>query len=225
VGTKLIKVNYTDLNGCSGAVPAQLVVIVKPAPVPAIIGSTSCCLNVNTVYSTTPFQSNYVWTVSPGDSIKSGQGTKSVTVKWKNTGMRWISLNYTGANGCAAPAPSVKNVTVNSCKALDITGEGISSSDIQMIGLPDELPDDIGLSVYPNPNTGMFTVVISSPEPDDFNLQIFSNLGTLVYNESDIRVNGTVTKEIDIREVANGVYNVVLAKNDLLLQKRIVVRK
>jgi large repetitive protein len=114
-GTQVIRVNYTNANGCAASVPSQFNVTVNPVPIPAITGPASVCVNVNTVYSTVPWQTNYVWTISPSGTIVSGQSTKTVTVKWSTQGSHWIGLNYTNLNGCLSPSPTIKNVTVSTC--------------------------------------------------------------------------------------------------------------
>jgi hypothetical protein len=44
-------------------------------------------------------------------------------VTWNNTGAQTVSVNYTNAGGCSAPAPVVFNVTVNALPAPTITGQ------------------------------------------------------------------------------------------------------
>jgi hypothetical protein len=225
VGTKIITVNYTNNNGCKGMNPAKLVVVVKPAPVPLITGPATCCVNVNTVYSTTPFQSNYVWGVSPGDSIKSGQGTKSVIVKWKNTGTRWISLSYTGVNGCPSPQPTIRNVTVKSCKT-DFLGTSIdNSSQIQILENGMEGFGSLDLSLYPNPNDGSFTINVTVPQPGVYSMQLYSNLGVKVYEQNNLNLSGITSSKIDLRHLAPGIYNIILIGKEFSIQKRFIIQK
>ena len=189
----------------------------------AITGPASCCAYVNTVYSTVPWQTGYVWTISPSGTIVSGQGTKTVTVQWTATGTQWIGLNYTNLSGCSAPTPTIKNVTVNLCPSNPIVPD--TSDNYTVINSIDVEPENVDLYIYPNPNDGSFTAIISAQEPGTYHLQIFSNLGVMVYESRDLQVSGTFRKEIDISNVANGVYNFVLINKDRSIQKRVIIRK
>jgi hypothetical protein len=214
-GIRTIKVNYTNAFGCTAPTPKLFNVVVYPSPVPSITGSSSCCINANTVYSTVPLQSGYSWTISPDGTIVNGQGTRTVTVSWASTGPQWIGLNYTNINGCSAPAQAIKNVTVNSCKS-EINGP--DSLSLTAIG-------SLDINIYPNPNDGTFTAIISAPNPGTYNLQLFTNLGVMVYELKNLEVSGTITRKIEIKNVANSIYTLVLTNKDQSIQKKVLIRK
>jgi hypothetical protein len=222
IGTKVIKVTYTNSNGCTAIAATQKTVTVSPTPVPVITGPNSCCKNTNVTFSTIPFQSNYFWTTDAGGIIVSGQGTKTVVVSWSSVGSHTISLNYTNANGCSALTPTVRSVVVNSCKSDLIEPDSTGNiNPINSITLGSEIVD---LTIYPNPNGGSFTVSYTAPEPDTYNLQVFSNLGVLVYELRDLQVNGTMKQEVDIRGVAPGVYNCILTNKNRSIHKMVIIR-
>jgi hypothetical protein len=56
----------------------------------------------------------YVWTVSAGGTIVSGQGTSTVNITWNQVGIQTVSVNYTNASGCPSAQPAVYTVFVNS---------------------------------------------------------------------------------------------------------------
>ena len=66
----------------------------------------------------------YVWTVSAGGAIASGQGTSTIQVMWSTTGAQAVTVNYANANGCQAVTATTFNVTVNGApgSAGTITG-------------------------------------------------------------------------------------------------------
>ncbi len=113
-GAQSISVNYTNASGCPASAPVVLPVTVNPTPVPTI-GSTNnpCTGSVNNIYYTETGMSNYVWTVSAGGTIASGQGTSTLNVTWNQQGVQYITLTYTNSGGCAAVSPSVYNLFVN----------------------------------------------------------------------------------------------------------------
>jgi hypothetical protein len=115
-GAQSVSVSYTDLNGCTAAVPTVLPVTVNALPVPILTGPTPVCVNsTGNVYSTTAGMTNYVWTVSAGGTITAGGGAvnNTVTVTWNTSGAQSVSVNYTDLNGCTAASPTVLPVTVN----------------------------------------------------------------------------------------------------------------
>jgi hypothetical protein len=224
-GTKVIGVNYTDpATGCSAASFKQMTVTVKPAPVPVINGSSTVCVNAVTVYSTTPFQMNYEWALSSSGTIVTGQATKTVTVKWSSTGAQWISLNYTGLNGCPAAGPTIKNVTVNSCTKSNLILTD-STNPFNVINSIGDESDSIGLTIYPNPNDGTFTAILSVQKADNYTLQIYSNLGVKVYELNDLQVTGIVNQKIDMSYAADGMYNLILTNKEKSIQKRVIIMK
>jgi hypothetical protein len=113
-GAQSVSVNYNNLNGCPALAPTVYPVTVNCAPVPTITGPNNVCPNAgNSTYTTQPGFSNYVWTVSGGGTLVSGQGTNTLIVTWTTAGAQTVSVNYTNANGCPALSPTIYPVTVN----------------------------------------------------------------------------------------------------------------
>ncbi|HNY01689.1 MAG TPA: T9SS type A sorting domain-containing protein, partial [Bacteroidales bacterium] len=112
IGAQVVTVTYT--NVCPAAAPASYNVTVTGAPVPTI-GSTNtpCVGSTDNIYYTESGMSNYVWTVSAGGTIVSGQGTSILNVTWNQQGIQTVTVNYTNAAGCSAATPTVYTVFVN----------------------------------------------------------------------------------------------------------------
>jgi hypothetical protein len=66
------------------------------------------------------------------------------------------------------------------------------------------------VEVYPNPNNGRFTLSVTSTSLEVFDLRIMNNLGMLVYERKDLTVNGSLKEMIDLQNLPNGVYSVIL---------------
>jgi hypothetical protein len=220
-GTKILKVNYTNLNGCVASAAKQLNVVVKATPVPSITGPASIKVNTNGTYSTTPWQTGYTWTISPGGVINSGQGTRVVSVKWTTVGPHWIGLNYTNLGGCSAPSPTIKNVTVTASKSS--IGDNGSIPSGNTTSETDTEPGSFIL--YPNPNDGLFTIDVSNIEPGTYGLQVFSSLGAMVFEIKALTIEDRYIRKIDLRNLTDGVYNVVLRNKEATLQKRVIIRR
>jgi|APCry1669189101_1035198.scaffolds.fasta_scaffold00032_1 uncharacterized protein (TIGR02145 family) len=84
-------------------------------PSPSIIsGPTQVCVgSTGNVYVTQAGKAGYVWTVSAGGTINSGQGTNSISVTWGSAGAQTVNVNYQNTTGTYAPSPAVYNVTVD----------------------------------------------------------------------------------------------------------------
>ncbi len=114
-GPKVVTVNYTNTSNCSASVPASFAVNVNPTPVPTIGSTNNPCLgSTNNNYYTEGGMSGYVWTVSSGGTIVSGQGTAVLNVTWNQIGPQTVSVTYTNTTGCPAMVPGVYSVFVNS---------------------------------------------------------------------------------------------------------------
>ncbi|MEI6062837.1 MAG: hypothetical protein WCR72_19190, partial [Bacteroidota bacterium] len=108
-----VTVTYTDAKGCTGTSNAYSVTV-NELPQPVITGSVTHCESVpGNVYSTTAGMTNYNWSISPGGTISSGQGTNTILVKWNAQGANTLSVTYTDVNACAAPVPGLLAVDVH----------------------------------------------------------------------------------------------------------------
>ena len=113
-GAQTVSVNYSNASGCSATTPTGYNVTVNAAPVPTITGTTSLCENSGYYfYSTEAGMTGYIWTISAGGSIVSGQGTNQVQVTWNASGNQTISVNYANGSGCMAQSPTTSGITVN----------------------------------------------------------------------------------------------------------------
>ena len=124
-GVRTLSVNYANSFGCYATNATVKNVTVNPLPSPTITGPASACASsAGNVYTTETGMMGYTWTVSAGGTITSGgSGTNNtVTVTWNTSGAQTVSVNYTNANGCAASAPVVKNVTVTALPVPTISG-------------------------------------------------------------------------------------------------------
>jgi hypothetical protein len=126
------------------------------------------------------------------------------------TGQSYTVTNNTGYYYCV--------VTVNGCSSpmsnqvwVEITGMG-------------ELQPS-GISVYPVPNDGLFTIAITSPVKATYSVQIFNQIGSKIFELTDLSVNGLLEKQIDLRPVASGIYTVVFISNDQKVIRKVLINK
>ncbi len=113
-GGNIVTVNYTNSAGCSAAAATTFSVTVSSGTVPTI-GSTNtpCAGSTGNIYYTENGMTGYVWAVSTGGSIASGQGTSVANVTWNGMGLQWVSVTYTTTFSCPVSAPGIYNLFVN----------------------------------------------------------------------------------------------------------------
>src|SRR6185312_1597528 len=64
-----------------------------------------------------------------------------------------------------------------------------------------------GLKLYPNPNNGMFRLALSGlTGNDNAEVQITNLLGEIIYSTTTTVNNGTINKDVNLQNVANGTY-------------------
>ncbi len=104
-GPQTVSVNYSNENGCRGAVPFIFNVEVLPLPDPVISGLQTPCLNQMYSYTTTSTGSDYFWETDGTGTILGTSNPYSVNVKWNSTGTHWLSVTYEDENGCSPIEP------------------------------------------------------------------------------------------------------------------------
>jgi len=112
-GAQYVTVDYTSSFGCPAAAPTTLNVMVSTLPTPTIVGSNLMCVNSGLhVYTSEGGFSDYVWAVTSGGTIVSGQGTYQIEVDWHSDGSQTVSVNYSNSFGCTASSSATFAVTV-----------------------------------------------------------------------------------------------------------------
>jgi hypothetical protein len=109
-------------------------------------------------------------------------------------------------------------VTLNGC----ISAESNHIS-IMFTGINE--PQTGTISVYPNPNDGIFTVKISSLTQESFNISVVNDIGVKIMEINQIVANGNIEKNIDLRSIPCGIYSLVIRNNESIVVKKIVVNK
>ncbi len=146
--------------------------------------NSECWYTPITLTAISPTGVSYLW--SPG-----GETTSSITVTAGQYGLgtTTFSCTVTDANTCVNTQST--EVTFDACT-----------------GIPEKSNDPV-LLVYPNPTTGSFTLEFSAPG-GTYDLKVLNPLNVTVYEESNITVNGKITKIISLKDVAKGIYYLIL---------------
>jgi len=99
------------------AYTAPVTVNALPVPTFTSSGSSPYCTDSSVTFTTQAGQSNYVWTLSTGDSILSGgisSTDNTVTLQWTTSGSKTVSVLYTDATtGCTATSHATQSDLVH----------------------------------------------------------------------------------------------------------------
>lgn len=106
-------------------------------------------------------------------------------------------------------------VTLNGCKSAP------SSQVYSLIS-----GENSQYNVYPVPNRGQFSVIISSTSQEEFVIQIFDQLGHKIYDRPGLRIDGDYIQEINLNSPESGIYTVIVrnTSGDVFTKKMIVFK-
>jgi hypothetical protein len=151
-------------------------------PIPTITGSGKLCMNSGYYnYSTEMGMNSYQWSISPGGTIISGQGTSVAQVIWNQAGNQWIAVNYTNSFGCTALNPTSFSVTVD---PLPDSAAAINGSSIVCAG-----SNEIIYSVEPVVNAVTYVWTL----PAGATITSGNGTNAIIVNFADNASSGNIT--------------------------------
>ncbi|MBD1398124.1 T9SS type A sorting domain-containing protein [Pontibacter sp. JH31] len=83
---------------------------------------------------------------------------------------------------------------------------------------------DKEVSIYPNPNNGVFTISFSSLDASQVDLRIINVIGNEIYHEVVKRSELHTAKTIDLTRLAKGLYYVKIETDGYSSVRRVVVK-
>lgn len=86
-----------------------------------------------------------------------------------------------------------------------------------------EVPNEVSIFVYPNPNNGTFNVQFNGMQ-DDVHMRIFNTLGQQVYQRSIVDERGDYQEEVMLRQPTAGIYFVEVNVGGQKITKRVIVK-
>jgi PKD repeat protein len=81
----------------------------------------------------------------------------------------------------------------------------------------------IKTTVSPNPSNGLFTLDIYSGKTVNVNIAVLNSINLPVYQESGVSFNGRYTKQIDLSNVAKGLYFVMVETEGNKTVKKVII--
>ncbi|MDX2173674.1 MAG: T9SS type A sorting domain-containing protein [Bacteroidota bacterium] len=176
----------TNTSGCVNSIPALSNVTVNPLPIILITtNDTLICLGASAILNVSG-ATNYIWS-------SGGTNTLEVVTPTVNT---TYTANGTDGNGCQ----NMSTITVSVAICT---------------GLNNKTNSDNKVEIYPNPNTGKFTIELNKPSQ----VSIYNILGQLIFNE---KIN-ELKKLISLSSVLNGTYFVrIETDNEATIVTRLI---
>ncbi|UTW67432.1 right-handed parallel beta-helix repeat-containing protein [bacterium SCSIO 12643] len=129
---------------------------------------------------------SYLWEF--GDGTTSTEENPTHIYPWTNEDSICYVVKLTVTNSCGS------HTYTNDCVRV---GQLVSVSEVELASL---------ISVYPNPNAGIFTVNVKSDEAKEMSVQVLDIRGAQVFVQSYGKVNGEVNRTINLEGAAQGIY-------------------
>jgi hypothetical protein len=85
--------------------------------------------------------------------------------------------------------------------------------------------DPLKVDIYPVPNDGQFNISIRSGSENTFTLEVYNNLGSKIFSNRNINVQGTRVTAIDLRPITAGLYTIILRSNGEQVVYKIMINK
>jgi len=186
-------VSVVAINSCGNSTPQTKVVIGAPDQPGLITGNQAVCAGSVETYTTagSTGASFFNWTVPAGSIILGAANGSSILVLWSNVPG---NVSVTASNNCGVSVSRSLPVSVV-CRQAQVNGSST-----------------LNASLYPNPTYGNTMLKFESLTSGDCMLQLVDVTGRIIQSE-EIKVReGINTNEINLANVAKGMYFIRLER-------------
>ncbi len=132
----------------------------------------------------------------------------------------WQSAYFTGTGAKYLRLKIISTISGNNtCSMAELKLRGCSTNTIAV----EEKKAGTAVSIYPNPNTGSFNLSLQNLEGHTAQVKIYSLEGKLVYTKN-LALSSLVTENINLTDVAAGMYIVSVSTDNYLSNTKIQVQ-
>ena len=78
------------------------------------------------------------------------------------------------------------------------------------------------MKIYPNPNTGIFTLEIKLNNPSDLLINVYKLDGQMIFTDKVRNIYGNYNQKIDLNKYAKGIYYLQFMTDDIVFTEKIV---
>lgn len=199
-GSAVLNLLATSAGVCEDA-EDQLTLTIFPTPQVDLGQDTTICAHLSyTLDATAPDAVKYLW--SPG-----GETTPVITVDSSGIGIgsQTYSVVVTSGDGCEGTGEVT--ITYKDCTGIN------------------ELAEHLSLTAFPNPNSGSFTLQLSSRSTERVNIRIIGASGETVYELQNIDVRGEINVPVNIQHLPQGSYIVEVSNGSGNVNSKVVLQK
>ncbi len=208
-------------SNCKGFSAERKLSLHSVLPSPKVSGSNAACKNSNTpktfTVSGTSGATSYTWS-SATSAIKFSDG--GIPVNPLTTTATIVTVNFFGVatgtktiqvkanNVCGSSANKNKNVNVTNCSRIEGDDEIITLENTML--------------AFPNPAYDELNISFQSAIAGVYNLSVINISGQVVLSETKNALEGNNNYVIDAKNLATGLYTVILQSGETMMQTRIV---
>jgi hypothetical protein len=186
--------SYMVSNVC-GKDTADAVITVNANPLVSLtVPFSALCAGTSATLTGLPANGTY--------SVVSGSASALVSNIFNATTTGNYTINYTFTNAASCSDSAQFSFNVN-C----------------VLGLDNTIINNSSLTIFPNPNSGMFTV--NSNVEVDGTIELINELGQVIYQN---RMNG-LSQNIDVQNIAAGIYHLKVTNGSIMQMKRMSIVK
>ncbi|MEE4256435.1 MAG: C25 family cysteine peptidase [Bacteroidales bacterium] len=152
--------------------------------------------------------SDYTWTVEPESAWQSMNASDNeMEVIWAPDYMGEANVSVQGSNMCGTGQESESLVVVldNTTAIEDAAG--------------------VELSVYPNPNSGIFKLKLTSRGMENISIGIRNMIGETIFSEEQLAVDGEIIRTFNLEGYAEGIYFLVIDNGKYTRTEKIILQK
>jgi len=88
-----------------------------------------------------------------------------------------------------------------------------------------EVKKSASFDIYPNPSNGLFNIKCETPSNDVYNIEIYSNVGALIWKQSEVKFDDRDIIKVDLSSYPSGVYTVIMRNKTNSIVKKVFVTR